>query len=470
MDKKIWNYIEQQKLLEYGDKVIAGISGGADSVCLFFVLLSLREKLGLDILAVHVNHGLRGATAKRDEEFTKKLCEQHAVPCLVYSENIEAVAKERKKSIEEAGRIVRRECFESVRKEYQGNKIALAHHQNDNAETLIMNLARGTGLRGMGGIRPKNGHIIRPLLCLNRREIEAYLQEKGVSFCEDETNQEDIYLRNRIRHHIIPALEEQVNSQAVRHMNDLMQQVQEVWEYMDDVVQGVFKECVDESTNQCQIKEQQFCSLKIVLQKMIVYKALASITGSERDLSMLHVESVLDLFQKQSGKSKSLLKGIRAVRNYEGVLLEREEKGLVEEFPLQTLQIPGITRVETRGLEISCKIFEKNVDFSMEDIPQKAYTKWIDYDIIKNTLTIRGRKSQDVIGISRAGGTQKLKSYFVNEKIPAKIRANIPLIADGSQIVWVVGYRMSSKYQISDKTKRILQIEITEDKENGRNN
>ena len=253
-------------------------------------------------------------------------------------------------------------------------------------------------------------------------------------------------------------------------MNDLMQQVQEVWEYMDDVVQGVFKECVDESTNQCQIKEQQFCSLKIVLQKMIVYKALASITGSERDLSMLHVESVLDLFQKQSGKSKSLLKGIRAVRNYEGVLLEREEKGLVEEFPLQTLQIPGITRVETRGLEISCKIFEKNVDFSMEDIPQKAYTKWIDYDIIKNTLTIRGRKSQDVIGISRAGGTQKLKSYFVNEKIPAKIRANIPLIADGSQIVWVVGYRMSSKYQISDKTKRILQIEITEDKENGRNN
>lgn len=147
---------------------------------------------------MHVNHGLRGENAKRDERFTETFCRERNVPCIVYHENVKEIAAQKKLSVEEAGRLVRRKAFEEVRIRYGGTKIALAHHQNDNAETMLLNLARGTGIRGLSGIRPVNGYMIRPLLGINRKEIEYYLKEHQLSYCEDETNAGDEYTRNRI--------------------------------------------------------------------------------------------------------------------------------------------------------------------------------------------------------------------------------------------------------------------------------
>ena len=233
MEKKILNFIEKYHMLQKEDKVIAGISGGADSICLLFVLLRLKEKIGFDVIAVHVNHGLRGESAKRDERFTETFCREWNIPCIVYHENVKEIAVQKKLSVEEAGRLVRRKAFEEVRVRYGGTKIALAHHQNDNAETMLLNLARGTGIRGLSGIRPVNGYMIRPLLGINRKEIEYYLKEHQLSYCEDETNAGDEYTRNRIRHQILPMLEEQVNRQAVRHMNETMEQLNQIRDYLE---------------------------------------------------------------------------------------------------------------------------------------------------------------------------------------------------------------------------------------------
>ena len=173
MQRKIEQYVSKWDMLKKEDKVITGVSGGADSICLLFVLLELQKKIPFELVVVHVNHGLRGEDADGDEAYVKELCKEHGIVCEIYSENVELIAKNRKQSTEEAGRYVRREAFQKAMQTHGGTKIALAHHKNDSVETFFMNLARGTGLKGLGGIRPVVGEYIRPLLCLERKEIET---------------------------------------------------------------------------------------------------------------------------------------------------------------------------------------------------------------------------------------------------------------------------------------------------------
>ena len=469
MKKKILDFIKLHHMLEENDRVIAGISGGADSVYLLFVLRELREKIGFDLIAVHVNHGIRGETALRDEEFTRELCRQWKIPCEVRNVSVPEIAARRKLSQEEAGRLVRREVFEEVRQQYQGTKIALAHHQNDNAETMLMNLARGTGIRGLLGIRPVNGCMIRPLLCLNRREIEQILKEEHLLYCEDETNAEDIYTRNRIRHQIIPALEEGVNRQAVRHMNEAMEQLGQVWEYLEDETWKQYQNIVQKREEGLFLLQEALGQCAPVIQKRVIQKCLEELAGSARDLGAVHIEAVTELLEKQSGKKRNLPYEIVASREYEGIFLQKRKEGKEDSFE-KVLNIPGITRLEDKNLQICCTIREKESDFSMEQIPQNPYTKWFDYDIIKTSLAIRTRQPKDVLSVTKQGKTQKLKSYFINEKIPAGQRSQVLLIAEGHQILWVVGYRMSTKYQISEHTKKIIEIKIMEDKKDGRDN
>lgn len=471
MMEKVCKFIEKYHMIVNGDKVIAGISGGADSVCLLFVLLELRKSLDIDIVAVHVNHGIRGDSARADEEFTVKLCRGHGIKCVVYHENVESIAKKRKQSVEEAGRNVRREAFEKTFREEQGTKIAMAHHQNDNAETLLMNLARGAGLKGLGGIRPVNGNVIRPLLCLTRGEIENYLEKNGYGWCQDETNDEDDYTRNRLRHLVIPVLEQQVNAGAVQHMNEAMEQIRMAWEYMEEQTTRVWNRCVAEMPDKAiQIRKEGYAGQPEAIQKILVRKCLIKAAGAEKNLSIVHVEAVMDLMEKQSGRSRNLPYSVKAVRNYDGVMLKKvaEKAGQQEEKEADSgqyiLKVPGITEIKELNLTICSRILEKSKDFSVNQIPQKSYTKWFDYDIIKGNLTVRTRRPGDFLVIDSAGNRQKLKSYFINEKIPADKRDICPLVTDEEQILWVLGYRISSACMVSDKTNRVLEIKVTEEK------
>lgn len=464
MMEKVVKYIEKYHMLVKEDKVIVGVSGGADSVCLLFVLLKLRKSMGIEIVAVHVNHGIRGASACEDEAFVRRLCGQHDVKCVVYHENVESIAKKRKQSVEEAGRDVRREAFEKTLSLENGTKIAMAHHQNDNAETLLMNLARGTGLRGLGGIQPVNGKTIRPLLCLNRNEIESYLNGIGCGWCQDETNEENDYTRNRLRHFVIPVLEEQVNAQAVRHMNEAMEQIRRVQGYLEMQADMAESVCLERKTcGEIQIWKAEFETQPEVIQSLLARRSIAKVAGSEKDISMVHVEAVVNLLGKQSGRSLDLPYGVSAVRNYGGMVLKKQQSPSGTKHIFQPLKIPGMTSIPELNLTICSRILEKTADFSVNQIPQKTYTKWFDYDIIKGNLIVRTRQAGDCIVIDKAGRQQKIKSYFINEKIPADKRDSLPMIADASQIVWILGYRMSSAYQVTDKTRQVLEIKVTEE-------
>ena len=191
MLEKVKQYINKWHMLKSEDKVIVGVSGGADSICLVLMLLELRKAIGFEMVAVHVNHGLRGEEADDDQEYVKHFCEKHGLLCEAYFENVELVAKKWKQSTEEAGREVRRRFFEQAMQKHGGTKIALAHHQDDSAETFFIHLARGTGLRGLGGIAPIKGQVIRPLLCVRRKEIEDYLKNYNIDMEEIIYNLED---------------------------------------------------------------------------------------------------------------------------------------------------------------------------------------------------------------------------------------------------------------------------------------
>ena len=473
-------------MLTCGDRVIAGVSGGADSVCLFLMLLELREKIGFDLIAVHVHHGLRGEAADQDQQFVEALCEQHRIPLEIFRVNLESIAKKRKQSLEEAGRMVRREAFDSVCKKYGGNKIALAHHQNDNAETLLWNLSRGTGLDGLGGIRPVNGKFIRPLLCMNRKEIEEYLAKRKQSYCIDETNAGTDYTRNKLRHLVLPILEEQVNSAAVRHMNETMEQIWELQEYMQEQVEAAYQECVQEHFEKAcwiQIQQKSFETFPELIKKMVIRKGMEQVGGKKRDLSHKHVDVMMELMNKQVGRTLDLPYEMHAKRNYEGIRLEKqrtysfgeEKKAEIMQECMSELNIPGETILADRNLKLRCKILEKPKNLSIKDIPQKIYTKWFDYGIIKSSLYIRTRQAGDNIVIDEKGHQKKLKSWFVDEKIPKEVRDSQLLLAENNDILWVLGHRMSQAYQVKQSTKWILQIEVETyksdgGKENGRNN
>ena len=179
MWRKVEKYMEQYHMIKRGDRIVLGVSGGADSISLFFVMVGLCKKYNIDIVVVHVNHGIRGEDAKRDEEYVQRLCERHGVPFECVRVNIRELAKQEKMSEEEAGRKVRYEAFANVAKKYGCNKIAVAHNQNDVSETVLLNMFRGSGLKGLVGIEPVRGNVIRPLLCVKRSEIETYLLERG---------------------------------------------------------------------------------------------------------------------------------------------------------------------------------------------------------------------------------------------------------------------------------------------------
>lgn len=462
MYEKIKAYIEAQGMLEQQDTVIAGISGGADSICLLCVLEKLMQEYELRVIAVHINHGLRGKTAERDERYVENICKEKKIPLEIFHLDVKRLAKEEGRSEEEAGRVARRRAFEQVAEKYENTGagrvwIALAHHQNDNAETLLLNLARGTGLRGLGGMRPMNGKYIRPLLGVSRKEIERFLKEENVFYCTDETNEEDAYTRNRIRNHVIPYLEEEVNGKFTEHACQVMEQMADLWEYVNEQIRNLQKTCVrpvEGRTTELFLEEHGFLKTPKVLRPYLIRQVLEQVSGHSKDLEVAHMKAVEELFDKQTGKYICLPYQMKAVRGYEGVRIFRD------------LSTGKETQKKEPDVQVEYRILDR--EEANRTFPQTPYTKRFDYDIIKDKVTIRTRLAGDYLTIDQYGRTQKLKQYFINEKIPREERNQTLLAADGSRIMWIVGCPRDFGYGVTEYTKKILEITIYGGEKDGR--
>lgn len=459
MDQKVRKYVQNLHMIEKTDRVVAGVSGGADSICLLFILLELQKELGFSLLAVHVNHQIRGESADEDQSYVEAVCQEQGVELVVCTEDVPAYAGVHKLTEEEAGREVRRSAFLRQMKEWGGTKIALAHHKNDNVETLIFHLCRGTGLAGLAGIAPIDGPWIHPLLCVDRQEIESYLEKRGISYCTDETNLDLHYTRNRIRRELLPSLERYINPECVSHMARTMEEMTGVKAYIEREAERHQRNCTSLSPGRILIVKADYEKVPEELRGYVLRRILCEAAGRKKDIEAVHVEALKGLFDRQSGKKLNLPYRMTARRCYEGIVIAKDKGNERAAESARQEMIPENL--------YTMRVFE--YEPKKETFSEKTYTKWFDYDIIKNTVKIRHRQPGDYITINRTGGTQKLKQYFINEKIPQELRDQIWLAADGSHILWIVGYRQNQAYQITDRTKQVLEITFNGGKKNGRN-
>lgn len=448
MLQKTRKYMEQQHMAAAGEKIVLGLSGGMDSVCLFHLL----RMLGYSLEAVHVNHGIRGAEAKRDELFAKELCEKYQVPFHAFYFDVPAISKEKHLSVEEAGRMVRRQAFETVMTQTGAKYIALAHHGNDRAETFLFHLSRGTGMKGLSAMRPVEGVYIRPLLHATRREIAAYTEAQGYAYVEDGSNASEEYTRNKIRHQMIPLLEE-LNPKSVAHICKAAEKLEAATAFIEREAEKLFRLSVTVKEKEVRIFKDIFLSGEEVLQIPVLQKCLEYLTGSLANITEEHLKSLLELFGLQTGKEIHLPYGLCAGRTYEGIRIFIREAGEI----LEPVEITGEGIYTFGG-----KIFRISVeDWTKEkNFPIKNYTKCFDYDKITQGVLLRNRETGDYLEINKDHGRKTLQDYLVNEKVPKEQRDQVAVLADGSHILWVVGKRMSEYYKVTETTKRILKVQV----------
>lgn len=463
-ENKVYEFIKANKMITPGSTVIAGFSGGGDSTAMVLVLCELRKVMGIRIAAVHVNHGIR-KEAVEDEAFVRAFCKEHDIECDFYEKDIPKLAKKWKMTQEEAGRRARYEAFEESAKKCGASCIVVAHHQNDVAETLLMNLLRGSGLHGAGAIRPVRGNIIRPFLCVSREEIEKYLKNKRQLFCHDKTNDENVHTRNIVRNILIPRMEKDVNSSAVAHLCRAAIEFAKADEYIQKRTDEVYAAVVSGSKKHVQVDLKAFRGEDEAIKANLILRCLEKLTPHRKDITSAHVDSILSLSDDSTGTaSVDLPYGLVAVRSYDELTIgikdtENSSNGAKE------VEIPKTLKV---GDEISLVIPNLGVAHISvlkynggKLFPSSAYTKWFDYDRIQGAV-FRCRRPDDYILLEQGDGLHKKKigKLMTDEKIPKSKRDNIYLLTDGSNVLWVPGIRMSGAYKISDSTDKILAINI----------
>lgn len=493
MWKRVLDYIRENQLLAPGDRVVVGVSGGADSVCLLAVLARLTgdgvaaELPGTALRAVHVHHGLRGAEADRDAAFVQQLGVRLGVPVVCVRRRVAEYAAEHGLSTEEAGRVLRYEALEQEAARWQADSpasniwIAVAHHQDDNAETILHNLLRGSGLKGLSGMRPKQGTRIRPLLCVNRQEILQYLRQEGLDWCEDSTNGELDYTRNRIRRELLPLMTQTVNARAVDnilHAGEIFAQADRYLEQQAELVWAEGGRVADSRT--CcgaagtgpegisrplgaGIRLSVFAAQPPIIRTYLIRHMLDVVTPGWRDITSRHFQMIAGLADRQAGSRCDLPCGMRAVRSYDCLIIEQKPGPQAPEAALQAPLPPPDGAPITLG-SLTLYAFSRKKQL---EIPKNQYTKWFDYDKIKGMLSLRYRRTGDYLSLP-GGGSKMIARYMVDEKLPREVRDRIPLLAEDHHVLWVVGYRISEYYKITNTTKTILQVECNGGEEYGR--
>lgn len=458
MIKKVKKYIVNNNLIQDNDRVLVALSGGPDSVCLLHILYCLKKEIPMEIGAVHINHMLRGKEAEEDTSYVENLCKSLGIECYVKKVDIKSMAAERNISLEMAGRDARYRTFETIRREYGYNKIAVAHNANDQAETIIMRMMRGTGLDGLTGIKAKReGNIIRPILCLNRQEIEAYCTDYELIPRIDKSNYERIYSRNKVRLDILPYMKQNFNEDIVETLNRMATLLQKDNEYIEEQVKLNYSKYCNKKNGRITIDKELFVNEKEAIVSRILKNAFKNISNSHQNFEMKHIYEIIELFNKGTGKRIDLTNNIIAENLYGDIVLRKNKQESInkEEVLINKNELD-------KNIEYSnCMVKFGIIKMKNEEVfSNNTLIKYFDYDKIKETVVIRNRKDGDRIKPLGVKGTKKLKDLFIDLKIPREERDTIPLVCFDNEIAWIVGYKVSDSFKITKDTKNILKIEF----------
>ena len=463
-------YMDELLMAGQYPHMVIGVSGGADSICLLFLM---KDIVPADhIRVIHINHMIRGSEADEDSKFVEDICKREDLFFREIRKDIPAISKEMGYSEEEAGRRIRYECFEEEAALWEEEcflekgsvRIAVAHHIEDNAETVLFNLFRGTGIRGLAGIAPERGRIIRPLLSISRRDIEDYLKERGESFRTDRTNEDSTYARNRIRNLILPQARE-VSNMAPEHIAAASSKLRDILEYLDKETDVLYDRLVTSGEGFYRIDRTALTALPDVLASMLMLRLLTALTPMKKDIGEVHASAVLRLAKGEGGKHADLPYGIKADISHSEVLLRRALQGQPAE------SVPEVTELFFRAKDLGKEELESLMTPSGDG---NRYTKYFDYDKICYIASLQGIKSSpcyeirkrrdgDYLKIKKSDGspaTKSLGDYLTDLRMSPDEKEAVRVCAVGSEVLWVIGYRMGDSAKISDDTGNILRLEV----------
>lgn len=463
--KGILETIRQERLFAPGDRVVVGVSGGPDSVCLLHALVRLAGELDLHLTAVHIHHGLRGAEADRDQAYTEELCRSLGVECKVFARDVRALAEEQGIGTEEAGRLYRYECFERVRDEIRAAfradttvRIAVAQNRNDRAETVLFRLLRGTGPDGLAAMEAERADgLVRPLLSVDRTDIEAYCTAQGLAPCVDRSNREPVYARNRIRLELLPLLARDYNPDVVGALDRLSRIAAEDRAYFARAVEELCRETGVLASGR--LSRAYYAGLPPSLGKRLVARILQEL-GLAQDLAASHLDGADRLLRNGSPGNRAVFpKGYRMVLSTdEGrFYADRPETAAAFERPVR---IPGETPIPETGGILYCSVLPADPETAKRLAgPYKIFIDWPAVDGPEPVLTVRSRRPGDRFSPLGMAGTRKVQDVLVDAKVPREERDRIPLLCDRRGILWIAGLRAGEPGRVTPGSQSMLCIE-----------
>lgn len=439
--EKFKNFIEENNLIEKGDSIVSAVSGGSDSVFMLEMLLAIKSDYELNIIVCHVNHGLRGAEAQRDEDFVKNLSKEHGLIYEVEHIDMAGYAKEHSLTCEEAGRKLRYLFFEEIKEKYKADKVAIAHNENDVAETIFLNIFRGTGLDGLESIPLRRDFYIRPILCFEKSEILDFLKENNIHYVDDSTNFTNDYKRNMIRNEIIPYIKKNFNENIVSSMSRLASIAKENNLYLEDIINDKYIDIVKFNT----IDREGFNELNHYEKTLVLRKFLRENLNYLNNISKDNIEDMINLISLDSSKKYDIDGKHYLVNDFDKTIFKKLDiNELSEEISLDfKLDKVYNTYGSKFKFVLSDKILSK---------------KYLDYDLLTGKLSLRNRRSGDRFNPFGMKGSKKIKDYFVDKKVSSDDRSKVLFLMNDDEIACVVGYDIADKYRASSKTKNYLNV------------
>lgn len=437
-----------------GDMVVAAVSGGPDSLAMLHILWRLRQELGIRLHVAHLNHLLRGEESHADVGFVRRVAAELGLGCTTAEVDVAGVARTERLSLEDAGRRERYAFFRRVMEEVKGTRTALGHTRDDQAETVLMRLLRGAGTTGLAGILPVRGDgVIRPLIACSRWRVEGYCREQGLEPRLDATNERPVYMRNRIRLEVLPLLES-YNPQVRDVLVNLAETMRAEDRLLNELASSAYGDVIRREGEGSLVVSPKTGTYPLALQRRLVRRAVADLAGRRLSPDFDQVEQVLGLLGEEPGRSVSLPGRIEARREHDAVILARSGVRSTVRYRY-SLSVPGEVTVSEAGLKLSASIREGDGP-TVTTGPGVAV---FDAEKISAPLAVRNRRAGDRFHPAGAGGTKKLKDFFIDSRVPRRVRDRVPLLISEDEILWVVGYRTDERFQPGPGTRRFLVVE-----------
>lgn len=450
MFKKVSKAVASYGLIKREERIGIGLSGGADSVAMLDFLVENYPQN--QWMALHFEHGIRGQAAIEDGEFCRALAEKYKIPFAIEHGDVPAYAKKHKMSLEAAARELRYRFFDQCMERYRLDKVALAHHREDQLETILWNIIRGCGAKGLTGMEPLRGRYIRPLMDVRKEDILAYLQQKNLCYREDATNLDMSYSRNYLRHQVIPKLKH-LNPGVEDAILGLSCRIKGQTELLMEYLQEDYEQCVTEEHEKIVVSLPKFMLLKTPAQQLILRRALEQVF-TLKDVEAKHIKALLELAGRgKTGKQLSLKGRIIAQVIYDTLVMQRPQQTSYWEM--------AVDLSSTANYKDGICLQVHKVPSPSQFPPKNSLVQYVDGRALKESrpLCLRNRKEGDVF-TAFGGGTKKLKDYLINQKIPRAKRDTMLLLCTGSQVLWAVGLQLGEKLRVRPDSKEILQLEI----------